>query len=250
MLICYICNDVFSQKRNLVKHWKDKRCKSSLLDDLEKMSNFIENLTTLPNKVIVPDNIKLLTEITNNGTINNNINNINNINIKIEINPVTKLDTKHIDTDKLKALILKYDDRTEKTPEKLNMLLSGYIKDIICDKEHPENHAIKYTRVKPPTYKCTIEDDSGNTMDVIKGLKDTCDLLTDPILLTLKKKMKLFLNKYSKDDKEDFDYGLYDTAIDQLRKELNNKNVRKALSSVLQNDILNDIEMKFKITRN
>jgi hypothetical protein len=144
----------------------------------------------------------------------------------------------------MKTLIEQYDDST-KNPDKLNLLLSGYIKDVICDQEHPENHAVKYTKKKPPTYNSLVEDTDGNTVSVIKGLKDTCELLSDPILNQLKAKMKEFINKYKNEgDESEFDYSLYEDAINQLRKELNKDNVKKALSSVLRNDILNNIEMK------
>lgn len=78
---------------------------------------------------------------------NNNNNTINNINMKIEIqiNPVTKLQIGHIETDKMKHMIEKYDDDKEMVGykekfnnDKVNLLLSGYIKDIICDSSHPE----------------------------------------------------------------------------------------------------------------
>ena len=126
--------------------------------------------------------------------------------------------------------------------DKMNLLLSDYIKDMICDTEHPENHAVKYIKKKPPTYNARIEDSEGNTVSVIKGLKDTCELLSDPILDTLKIKLRQFLKKYRKNDA--FNYLIYEETISELRNELNKANVKKALSTVLQNDILNNIEMK------
>ena len=149
----------------------------------------------------------------------------------------------------MKNLIETYDDDKSKNPEKLNLLLTDYIKDVICDNEHPENHAVKYIKKKPPTYNCFVEDTEGNTVTVIKGLKDTCELLSDPMLNTLKVKLKEFLQKYKEDD-SNFDYSLYEDAIKQLRKELNKGTVKKALSSVLQNDILNNIQMKLNISAN
>jgi len=175
--------------------------------------------------------------------------------IEIQINPVTKLQIGHIETDKMKHMIEKYDDDKEMVGykekfnnDKVNLLLSGYIKDIICDSGHPENHAIKYIKKKPPTYNALVEDSEGNTVSVIKGLKDTCELLTDPILDQLKIKLKEFIIKYKKDTEPDFDYVLYENAIRELKKELNKSNVKKALSSVLKNDILNNIEMKLNVT--
>ena len=60
----------------------------------------------------------------------------------------------------------------------------------------------------------------------------------------LKLKIKEFVQKYKKDD--DFDI-LYEDAIKELKKELNKTTVKKALSAVLKNDILNDIEMKLHV---
>ena len=160
----------------------------------------------------------------------------------------------HIETDKIKHIIEKIDDNKEMNQgkekfnnDKVNLLLSDYIKEMICDSEHPENHSVRYIKKKPPTYNALIEDSDGNTVTVIKGLKDTCELLTDPILDQLKIKLREFIIKYKKDTEPDFDYGLYENAIKELKKELNKQNVKKALSSVLKNDILNNIQMKLSI---
>lgn len=101
--------------------------------------------------------------------------------------------------------------------------------------------------ITTPTYNSLIEDTEGNTVSVIKGLKDTCELLSDPILNQLKIKMKEFINEYKGDNDSNFNYSLYEDAIKQLKNELNKENVKKALSSVLRNDILNNIEMKLTL---
>ena len=177
--------------------------------------------------------------------------------IEININPITKLDIKHIETNKLKDIIEKLDDQKELTNgmdnfnnDKINLLLSDYIKNMICDIEHPENHSVKYIKRNPPTYNTQVEDQCGKTVSVIKGLKDTCELLTDPILDQLKIKLKEFIKKYKSDKELDFDFVLYENAIIELKKELNKKNVKKALNSVLKNNILNNIEMKLILEKN
>jgi len=246
MHTCYFCNNTFVQKFNLQRHIADKRCKGTIISDL----NLINDLLEEKQKEIE----KLKQQI--NVTGDNNIVGNNNINMKIEINinPITKLDISHIEHDKLKNIIEKYDDDKEISNgkekfnnNKVNMLLSGYIKDMICDTEHPENHAVKYVRKYPPTYNTHVEDAEGNTVSVIKGLKDTCELLTDPILDKLKVKLKEFIKKYKGDTEPEFDFVLYENAIKELKKELNKKNVKKALNSVLKNDILNNIEMKLSL---
>jgi hypothetical protein len=145
----------------------------------------------------------------------------------------------------MRNIIEKYDDNNQK----LNLLLGDYIKNMLCDTQHPENQAVKYITKKPPTYNSTIEDSDGKTVNVIKGLKDTCELLTDPILDQLKLKLKECLQTY-KHDSNKFDYSLYEDAFKELKKELNKANVKRALSSVLKNDILQNIEMKFKLNEN
>ena len=124
---------------------------------------------------------------------------------------------------------------------KLNLLLGDYIKDIICNKDHPENHSVKYISRNPPRFNNVIEDKKGNKISVIKNLKDSCELLSEPVLVTLKTKLKECLRKYKRD--QDFK-GECEYEIKEISKELNKESVKKALGSVLQNDILTDIQMK------
>jgi hypothetical protein len=236
--ICKLCSNTFTQKKNLFTHLNERRCKSPLLTDLWKLNEVL-----IQQEEKIKELSKQLNITGNNNTVMNSNNDIN-MKIEININPITKLNVSYIEPEKMKALIESYDDGSSKNSDKLNLLLSNYIKDVICDNDHPENHAVKYTKKKPPTYNSLIEDIDGNTVSVIKGLKDTCELLSDPILNKLKLKIKEFINKYKCDDDPNFDYSLYEDAINQLRKELNKDNVKKALSSVLRNDILNNIEMK------
>jgi len=228
---CYLCSYEFAQKKNLIQHLSGKKCKSSLTNDWIELNNLLKELETLKNS----HNI-----INSPITIGNN--NHNNIKIEININPITKLDISHIPPSDMRTIIEKYDENNQK----LNLLLGDYIKNMLCDTQHPENQAVKYITKKPPTYNSTIEDSEGKTVNVIKGLKDTCELLTDPILDQLKLKLKECLKTY-KNDSSEFDYSLYEDAFKELKKELNKSNVKKALSSVLKNDILQNIEMKFKL---
>jgi hypothetical protein len=228
---CYLCEHTFTQKHNLDKHLIEKKCKSQLFDNWIHLNSLLEQLHDL----------KSTPQIVNSPITIGNNNNNNNIKIEININPVTKLDISHIGPSEMKSIIEKYDNDNNK----LNILLGDYIKNILCDLNHPENHAVKYIKKKPPTYNSTIEDTDGNTVNVIKGLKDTCELLSDPMLNQLKIKLRECLLKYKNND--DFDYSLYEDAFKELRKELNKGTVKKALSSVLKNDILHNIELKFKI---
>lgn len=258
---CLLCLFNFKYKHSLQKHLREQRCTSSLLTNLEELNTKIytiqEEYTKLKSEY--QDLEKKYKDLLDNSQVHSNVNSSHfisggthnqmmNFNIKIEINPITSLKLDHIEPEIMKALVENYDWSKNKNPERLNLLLSDYIKNVICNKDYPENHAVKYVKKKPPTYNCVVKDENGNTIQVIKQLKDTCELLSDPMLNNLKIKLTEFLKKYKKD--EEFDYEMYENTIQQLRQELNKKTVKKALSSVLQNDILNDIQMKFDISMN
>ena len=172
---------------------------------------------------------------------NNNI--TNNINLNIQIQPITKLSLQHISPEKMKQVIETYDG----DKQKLHFLLTDYLNNVLCDLEHPENHAIKYTKKYPPTFNSITEDSDGNIITTIKGLKDTCELLTDPVLDVLKVKLSECIKKYKKEE-DDYDYSLYEDAIKELRKELKKDNIKKVLSNFLKNDLVNNIEMKLSVT--
>lgn len=233
---CYLCNSTFTQKHRLITHLSS-RCKSVLLTDPLQLNNLLEQ----QDKQIKDLNKQIITIHGNQNTVNSN----NTINLNILIQPITKLSIEHISTDKMKSVIESYDKTNN---SKLNSLLSEYLNGVLCDSSHPENHAVKYTKKYPPTFNAITEDAEGNIVSIIKGLKDTCELLSDPVLAVLKTKMTEFLKKYKADTEPDFDYGLYEDAIDDLRKELKKDNIKKVLSSFLKNDLLNNIEMKLSVT--
>ena len=233
-LICRFCNKTFARKDNLIKHLNDNRCeiykKLSIFDIHEKL----EELANLKNSIVI------------NGNENNiNSNNTNIFNININIQPIQKLSLSHVSTDLMKELIEKYDN--DLSQGSMNTLFSGYLSNVLCDKDHPENQAVKYLKKYPSTFNSVIEDHEGNIINTIKDLNGTCELLSDPVLDLLKKKLREFTKKYHKDDQPDFDWELYDKSIKELRKELNKGNVKKVLNNFLKNDILNNIEMKLSI---
>jgi hypothetical protein len=239
---CNLCNKEFNKKFNLDRHLESNMiCFDKKL--LNKQIDELKNTKILSNKIDISGT-------SNTANIDNsNTNNIN-INVAIQINPISKLSLDHVHSDKMKTLFETY-DKGDRSSSNLNTLLKNYIKEVICDKTHPENQSVKYIKKKPPTYNSTIEKD-GSTVTVINGLKDTCDLLSDPVLDILKKKLSEFIKKtknYKIDDNNSY-RDWYGDTIKSLRNELTKSAVKKALSSVLQYDILNDIEMKLIITEN
>lgn len=222
-MICPFCDNTFSTKGNVRKHISNKRCSLKNLQDSNKLLEIFDKLQDK--------------NITNNINASNIAQNGNFIQININVNPITKLDTKHVEPEKMKKLVEEY------TYEKLNLLLSDYIEDIIHNKKVPDNHCVKYVKKKPPTYSSIIEKD-GETITVIKNLKDSCELLSQPVLETLKKKLKECNRLYKTD--EEFQ-NMYEDTIKDVYRELNKDTVKKALRSVLEDSILNDIEMKIKV---
>jgi len=233
-LICNFCNNGFTRKDSLIKHLKDNRCEAAKIMTVLDYHNKIEELKQ---GIVITGN--------NNHHISLNHNNItNNINFNIQIQPITKLSLEHISPDKMKQVIETYD--TDKS--KLNYLLTEYLNNVLCDKQHPENHAVKYTKRYPPTFNSITEDSDGNIITTIKGLKDTCELLSDPVLDVLKTKLSECIKKYKKDDDTNYDYSLYEDAIKELRKEFKKDNIKKVLSNFLKNDLINNIEMKLNMS--
>jgi hypothetical protein len=232
---CNFCNSSFVKKSNLLRHLKDNRCEvAKTMTPLDYHNKFEELL----NKLGINGN--------NNHHISLNSNNniTNNINFNIQIQPITKLSLEHISPDRMKQVIETYDS----DKSKLNYLLTDYLNGMLCDQEHPENHSIKYTKKYPPTFNSTTEDSDGNIITTIKGLKDTCELLSDPVLDVLKTKLGECIKKYKKDDNINYDYSLYEDAIKELRKELKKDNIKKVLSNFLKNDLINNIEMKLSMS--
>lgn len=227
--ICRFCNTNYSRKESLLRHLKDNCCSvgknMTLIDFHNKIEEFFKNGIVING---------------NNNKIDINCNNTFNINIQIQ--PITKLSLEHITPDKMKEVIETYD--TDKT--KLNFLLTEYLNGVLCDQDYPENHSIKYIKRYPPTFNSIIEDSDGNIITTIKGLKDTCELLTDPVLDVLKTKLKECIKKYKKDNDSNYDYSLYEDAIKEIRNELKKNNIKKVLSNFLKNDLINNIEMKLK----
>ena len=224
MIICNLCSSEFNRKDGLKKHLKERRCKVTV--DLLELHEKLEGINRPVKETII------------NGNVINNNGNGNVIMLNLTVNPISKLNVDYIIPDKMKDLVEDYNY------PKLNYLLTNYIKDIIHNKEHPENHSVKYIKKKPPTFSNTIQQD-GKNINVIKNLKDSCELLSEPVLATLKKKLRECTREFKND--EDFQ-NVYEDTVRDIKKELNKDSVKKALSNVLQTDILNDIEMKIDVS--
>jgi hypothetical protein len=243
MVKCYLCSGEFTLKKNLKTHLQLQRCKKDSLD-----------YTVIQEKLIKLEQLECNNDDINKCN-NNEINKCNNDDINkciIHINPIDKFDVSCIDDEKMKDLVIKYDLSIQyeinpyfKYPvlnfPPVKIILSEYIKYMICNKDNLENQCVKYISKRPPIYSILISDKDGNPVQLNKNIKDACEILIKPILNILKNKLKECLITY---EHTDFEKKYY-RAIDKLQRELNDEYiVQTALSSVLQNDIITNIQMK------
>lgn len=71
---CYLCCNTFTQKTNLQRHLREKRCKSEFSYDLIKLNDMIKILSEkATNNTILKRDINIVNNIINNITNNNNI---------------------------------------------------------------------------------------------------------------------------------------------------------------------------------
>jgi hypothetical protein len=235
-IICRFCDSIFSRKDNLTKHLIDNRCNVFKTLSIKDLHDKIDKLCRSKSLTI-------------NGNHNNNksINSHNIFNININIQPIQKIALDHISTDVFKELIEK--NNNSLTIDSLHGIFRNYLSNVLCDPLHPENKVVKYIKRYPPTFQSIHEDLDGNIIHTIHGLKDTCELLSDPVLNILKKKLYEFIKKYNKDDQPDFDWGYYEDTIIELRKELKKEPIKKVLNGFLKDNVLNNIEMKLSLEK-
>lgn len=212
--ICNFCNTQFVQKSHLTRHLRQKRCKSILLNDLTKLNNVI-------NSPIINEN----------NTIN-------------EILPINNINLFYVKEDTMKRLIETYD----KDKSRLAELLSCYIKNIICNQHHPENHCIKYINKRNMIFNIVINEGVNIENGNIRQSKTDkyniiCDVASKYMFKYILKNLKRCLVFYRND--EDFQ-DLYEDTVIQIKQDLDINVVVRALKLCLKNYILQDISMKLK----
>lgn len=227
LFICNLCKSEFLQKKYLVRHLKEKRCKSELLHDLVKLNDLL-------NKVSIE--IQKETLIINNS---NKENIVNNINISdINVNTINELNLDFIEINEMKTLIDNYDTNRNR----LSSLLSDYIKRLICNKEHPENHCIKYINKRNGIFSLYLTEKNGIKKHIVDDCKNICNTASEYIYNYIYSSFKKCLKFYKKD--EEFQ-NLYEDTIIQFKQNLNIDIISKALKLCLQGYILNDKTMKY-----
>ena len=218
--ICNLCKYCFTQKVSLMRHLKEKRCKTGLLYDLVKLNNILNLVNTD------------ILDINNNKKIET-INELNTIN---DLNIINDLNLDYLEINKIKEMIDIYDTNKDK----LNNLLSEYIKNIICNENYPENHCIKYVDKKMKIFSHYITE-YGVKKYIRDNSKQLCHIASEYFYKIIKKQLSKCL-KFYKDDSEF--QNLYEDTIVEFEKNLNIDNVHKALKTCLHAYILSDKKMK------
>lgn len=132
MKSCLFCNTEFRDTVTLKRHLNRKTPCIELItlhERFEKLLKTKNNTTTIG-------------EVKNAIVSNGDHNQLMNIKIEINVNPVTNLNIDYLKPEVMKGLV-------DCNSGKLNLLMSDYIKEIVCNKEHPENHSVKYIKKKP-----------------------------------------------------------------------------------------------------
>jgi hypothetical protein len=159
---------------------------------------------------------------------------------KIKVNTITNLNTEYINNDKMIQLIEKYDNNL--SDKNLKLLLSHYIKDILQNKNHKENHCIKYIKKRPLTFNIIIDNEISDNNTIIKNVKDTCEYVSLYILSILNNKYHSFITTVKDSN---YDISLYEDTIILLKKKLTKKMIEKALNYFLRQILVKDKIMKF-----
>ena len=246
--VCCFCNKKFSNKFTLERHLSTNSCKASLLQNQLQLYNFVNSQCSNAIKnykdCIVHDN---------------STNNTNNINIKIEITPISEISLKN--EEALYEMIKQYssiekikNEQSYKHVDGVKFIFSDFLKSQLCDPNNPEKQPIKYLSKNPPSYQIVEKRNlDGDIITIIRGLKDSVDILSNPVLDALQKALRSFEKILIKEDRENpeeskYDYPLYDITIKALKNELNKKNVQTALKQFLKHELLNNINMKMTIS--
>jgi hypothetical protein len=253
---CYLCSKSFFNRSNLNKHLNTNACKiSKLPKDIHTCISAIQEESLLKDKVILQKD-KMIAELeeklkysqqiienNHNSTINSQINS-NNINIIIQVQPIDKLNMDYIKKEDLQIM---FDKLNKDQVGNMDMVLKNYIQSLIANPDHPENHAVKYTKKDPPMFRTLITDANNTEKHVINDLKDTCDLISEPLIEQMLKKIKASWREFRQDP--DFDETMDVNLLEDLRSKLKNENVRRILKRFIRSDILENVNMKIEKTQ-
>ena len=183
-IVCYFCSKTFYKKTNLERHLLGDSCKAPTLNKLE--------LHRLIEKHCMNSSLQTLNNYKD-CTIVDSSNNTNNINIKIEITPISEISLKN--EEALYEMVKKYstiekikNEQCYKHVDGVKFIFSDFLKSQLCDDNYPEKHPIKYLSKNPQSYHIVEKRGiDGEIITIIRGLKDSVDILSNPVLDALQK---------------------------------------------------------------
>lgn len=206
MYECRFCNAEFSRTFARDRHINERRCswleKATITEIMKKVEEQIHKDTS-------------------------------EIVLKLEARAINDLDVSHIPKSRMLTAV-----NAKELPS--TFLICEYIKDILCDPEHPENHAVKFAQKKLPLFSIVFKSDGDQVVRLAKGLDDAAELIVVPMMDILKSKIKECQVKVV--DQKTCDY---DAALWKFSKSVNKDNVKKAVLSFLICDILSNPKMKY-----
>ena len=268
-LNCFKCQVNFSSKFNLQRHIplctnkvsdieisdyiittikdndKHKKELIKIKDINEKVKNDLKETIKNQKREIkeLQDQLSKSQKIINSHVNNhNNVNshNTNNVNIIIQVQPIEKLNLDYIKKEYLQEM---FDKLNKDQSGNMDLVLKNYIRKILSNEDHPENHAVKYTKKDPPMFSTLITENDKQT-HVVNDLTDTCELISEPLIEQMLKKIKKSWREFCQDP--EFDETMDVNLLEDLRSKLKNENVRRILKKYLKSDILEDVSMKIE----
>jgi len=238
MVECVFCNKTFSRRDNCLTHINTDKCikpisKEGIFRVIEQKDKEIaslkEELSKAQTIINSPHHI-------NHSTVQSH----NNYNININFHPINQLNMDHIHKEYLQEM---FDKLNKDQAGNMDLVLKRYIANMLSNKDYPDNHAVKYTKKDPPMFS-TLVTENETQVRVINDLKDTCDLISEPLIEQMLKKIKDSWREMRQDP--DFDETMDVNLLEALRDKLKNENVRRILKRYLRSDILENIEMKIE----
>ena len=245
---CFKCDNVFTIRSSLQRHLSLDRCKGEITDN--DISNLLITKEKEYNKEIdkykkeIKELKEMLEKVGDSYSHNNHTNiHSNNVNIIIQVQPIDKLNLDYIHKEYLQKM---FDKLNKDQSGNMDLVLKKYIQSIIANPDHPENHAVKYTKKDPPMFSTLITDDDNIEKRVVNDLKDTCDLISEPLIEQMLKKIKESWREFRQDP--DFDETMDVNLLEALRDKLKNENVRRILKRFIKSDILENVQMRIEKT--
>lgn len=237
MKYCHFCNKQYATKYSLQRHYEDKKCKGDLVGDLMRINRYLNELKLYKEKFGI---LTTLDGTQEKEIAYDNIHTIDETN-RIELNNIETLKYDYVSPLKFREVV----EGFIKNRDLLSVHLNQYLAEILCNVDHPENHVVKYTKMKPPTFLVKNYDGT----QLVMGLNETSNALVEPICMILEEKSRECYRHAKRDKNYDFDPNQY-VFKDIMKKLKDKESLRKMLKNFFQYTLLNKPFMKVKSTSN